>query len=99
MENGFDTKIGENGCQLSRGERQRLGLARIMFSKPQLLILDEPTSSLDDQNEKFIWEFLGNLHGKTSVIIVSHRVPPSDIIDLSIDLGFKNKSTNKKVIE
>jgi len=98
MENGFDTKIGENGCQLSRGERQRLGLARVIFSNPTLLILDEPTSNLDEQNEKFIWKFLGDLHGKTSIVIASHRKPPAGIIDLSIDMGSKEKFAIENVI-
>jgi ABC-type multidrug transport system fused ATPase/permease subunit len=89
LENGFNANIGERGDRLSRGERQRLGLARVIFSNPQLLILDEPTSNLDESNERFVWEFLEELHGKKSIIVVSHRQPPTNVIDLRIDLGPK----------
>ena len=92
LPDGFDMKIGEHGNRLSRGEKQRLGLARAIFSNPQLIILDEPTSNLDKSNEKIIWDSLRKLHGKTSLILVSHRNPPADIIDFSIYLGSKSKS-------
>jgi ABC-type multidrug transport system fused ATPase/permease subunit len=92
LPDGFNMKIGEHGNRLSRGEKQRLGLARAIFSNPQLIILDEPTSNLDKTNEKIIWDSLRKLHGKTSLILVSHRKPPADIIDFSIDLGPKNIS-------
>lgn len=89
FEKGFETSIGENGNQLSRGEKQRLGLARALFNNPQLLILDEPTSNLDLDNEKVIWESLEALHGRISIIIVSHRKVPENIIDMSIGMGSK----------
>jgi ABC-type multidrug transport system fused ATPase/permease subunit len=90
LENGFNSSIGEHGSRLSRGERQRLGLARAIFSNPRLLILDEPTSNLDESNERFIWDFLEALHGSKSIILVSHRKPPTHIIDFRINFGSKS---------
>ena len=86
LENGLQATVGEGGNRLSRGEKQRLGLARALFSNPQLLILDEPTANLDTENENVIWESLRSLHGKISVIIVSHRKVPTDITDLTFEM-------------
>jgi len=78
---GFDTKIGENGSLLSAGERQRLGIARSLFSSPTLLILDEPTANLDAESERQIWETLTDLKGQFTILLVSHRVVPDEVYD------------------
>jgi ABC-type multidrug transport system fused ATPase/permease subunit len=70
----IDTLIGEGGIQLSGGERQRLGIARALFSRPQLMILDEATSSLDAISEKEISDTLESLRGETTIIVVAHRL-------------------------
>jgi ABC-type multidrug transport system fused ATPase/permease subunit len=80
-ENGLAGRVGENGNRLSAGERQRLGLARCLFENPSLLILDEPTASLDGYSENLIWESLENLRGTMTIIIVSHRPVPKRIYD------------------
>jgi ABC-type multidrug transport system fused ATPase/permease subunit len=77
--NGFMTRIGENGSLLSAGERQRLALARSLFSKPKLLVLDEPTSNLDFDAEGAIWNALQDLKGKMTIVIVSHREVPKNL--------------------
>ena len=70
---GMDTVIGERGIKLSGGEKQRLLFARLLLSNPEVILLDEPTSSLDYENEKKIMEtVMGILRGKT-LIIVSHQ--------------------------
>ena len=71
---GFDTRIGERGVKLSAGERQRLSLARTLLKNPDLLILNEPTSSVDARTEAEIRETLRTrLNGRTT-FIVAHRL-------------------------
>jgi len=78
---GINTHVGEDAGLFSAGERQRLGLARAMYGKPGLLILDEPTSNLDAETEAGIWETLAALRGEMTIIIVSHRGVPKDVYD------------------
>jgi ABC-type multidrug transport system fused ATPase/permease subunit len=83
---GFNTRIGENGTLLSAGERQRLGIARSMYSDPALLILDEPTANLDAESESLIWNTLFNIKGKLTILIVSHRIVPDRVYDSVLKL-------------
>lgn len=71
---GLDTPLGEHGSQLSGGERQRLAIARALLARPPLLLLDEPTSSLDTANEHLIMEALTQLPAHCAVLIVAHRL-------------------------
>ena len=71
---GLDTRVGERGVRLSSGERQRLALARALLRAPELLILDEATSALDREHQQVILEALRGLHGRMTVLIVTHRV-------------------------
>jgi len=71
---GLDTILGDRGVLVSGGERQRLALARALLRKPSLLILDEATSSLDSENEKRIQNAIEKLHGKMTILIISHRL-------------------------
>lgn len=71
---GLDTAVGERGGRLSGGQRQRVGIARAMFTKPQLLVLDEATSSLDGQTESEISEAIQGLKGKVTLILIAHRL-------------------------
>ena len=73
-EGGYETLVAERGNNFSGGERQRLAIARAMLANPQLLVLDEPTSSLDQENERFVMQALEALMpGRTSVVI-AHRL-------------------------
>ena len=79
-------QIGEAGSQLSGGQKQRLSLARAHASNPPLLLLDEPTASLDIESEEKICETLNNLRGKVSSLIVSHSENVLKICDRVIYL-------------
>jgi ABC-type multidrug transport system fused ATPase/permease subunit len=70
----LDTFIGDSGIQLSGGEKQRLGIARALVTTPALLVLDEATSALDAQTEAEISEMLTRIHGKTTLLVIAHRL-------------------------
>ena len=71
---GIDTQVGERGARISGGQRQRLGIARAMFTCPHLLVLDEATSSLDGETEASISDAIHALRGSTTVVIIAHRL-------------------------
>ena len=72
-ESGWDSIVGENGAKLSGGQIQRLGIARALFKKPQILILDEATSGLDKETEEKLLNNLINFRPKLTIIIISHN--------------------------
>jgi ABC-type multidrug transport system fused ATPase/permease subunit len=71
---GLETPVGERGAKISGGQRQRLGIARALFTKPKLLVLDEATSSLDGETEASITESILKLRGSTTVVMIAHRL-------------------------
>lgn len=71
---GLDTVVGERGVRLSGGQRQRIGIARALYHDPQVLVLDEATSSLDTNTEHEVMQAVGSLHGSKTIVIVAHRL-------------------------
>ena len=69
-----NTVIGDRGIRLSGGQKQRIGIARSLYNEPKILIFDEPTSSLDIENEKKIMDHIFSLGKNMTIIIISHRL-------------------------
>lgn len=72
--NGLNQHVGDRGSSISGGQRQRLGIARAMFTRPKLLVLDEATSSLDGQTEADISDAISKMRGEVTIILVAHRL-------------------------
>jgi ABC-type multidrug transport system fused ATPase/permease subunit len=86
FEEGIDTQVGERGTKISGGQRQRLGIARAMFTKPRLLVLDEATSSLDGETEANISDAITSLKGTVTVVMIAHRLSTVRHADLVVYL-------------
>jgi ABC-type multidrug transport system fused ATPase/permease subunit len=74
LPNGIDAEVGEKGSRISGGQRQRLGIARAMFTQPHLLVLDEATSALDGETEANISDSISALRGSTTILMIAHRL-------------------------
>ena len=68
------TLVGEEGINLSGGQKQIIALARALYHKPQLLILDEATASMDRDSEQFVLKLLNNLKKSMAFIFITHRL-------------------------
>ena len=87
LPNGVDTQVGERGAKISGGQRQRLGIARAMFTRPHLLVLDEATSSLDGETEASISDAIHALRGSTTVVMIAHRLSTVRNADIVVYLS------------
>ena len=89
------TIVGEEGVNLSGGQKQLLGWMRALYHNPQFLILDEPTSSLDKENRDFIYKLIDKLKDTTIIFIISHHL--EDLKNISTDI-YLLKDTRLKII-
>jgi ABC-type multidrug transport system fused ATPase/permease subunit len=83
MPQGYDTKVGERGVRLSGGQKQRISIARAFLANPHVLLLDEPTSSVEPDSEATIIAALDRLMKNRTTILTSHRpsiILPADLI-------------------
>ncbi len=71
---GLNLLVGEKGIKLSGGEKQRIGLARALYFKPEILVLDEATNALDHKTENEIFKSIKKLRKKTTIVIISHKI-------------------------
>lgn len=92
LPNGYNTIIGENGAGLSGGEKQRITIARALLKEAPILLLDEPTASVDASAEMIIQETIENLKGKRTILIIAHRL--STIKDVDSVMVVKGGAVN-----
>ncbi len=85
-EDGLDASTGERGEQFSGGERQRLALAQALLRRPQLLLLDEPSSSLDAASVQTLRGTLAALHGQMTIVVATHDLRLASLADQLLDL-------------
>jgi ABC-type multidrug transport system fused ATPase/permease subunit len=104
MPEGYNTVIGEGGITLSGGQRQRISIARAFIKNTPILLLDEPTASLDNYSEALVQKSLEKLIEGRTVLVIAHKlstvINADNIIVLNegsvIEMGFHNQLINKK---
>ncbi|MGB7203983.1 MAG: ABC transporter ATP-binding protein [Anderseniella sp.] len=96
---GLDERLGDRGQRLSRGQRQRIALARALYARPRLLVLDEATSALNVDDEKAVIDNIQSLLPETTIIVVTHRLSSVEWVDQLLELkdGKLNSLHNSSV--
>ena len=101
MSQGYDTLVGERGNALSGGQKQRICIARAIYKDPEILILDEATSSLDTESEKAVQDALEKVMKNRTVIVVAHRLSTIKNVDEIIVLNkgqIIERGTHKELV-
>ncbi len=99
---GFQTLVGEKGVKLSGGQKQRIAIARVFLKNPPILILDEATSSLDNQTEVEIQKAIEALSSHRTTIIIAHRlstIQKADLIAVLKDDGISEMGSHKELMK
>lgn len=74
LPDGINSSVGERGVKLSGGQKQRIGIARALYNEPEVIILDEATSSLDIETEKNFLDAINNISKEKTMIVIAHRI-------------------------
>ena len=90
LEKGFDTILTSKGLNLSVGQKQRIGIARALYFEPEILFLDEPTSSLDFETSNIILKTLNELSKETTIVMISHKESLDSANKINIKLSDGN---------
>jgi len=101
LPNGYDTNVGEKGVKLSGGQKQRISIARVFLKNPPILILDEATSSLDNESERIIQDSLERLSKNRTTFVIAHRLSTiqhaREIIVMS-EKGIEEKGSHEALL-
>jgi len=101
LPNGYDTYIGERGVKLSGGQKQRISIARMFLKNPPILILDEATSSLDNESEAIIQKSIEDLAKNRTTLIIAHRlatVKNADRIIVLTENGIEEEGSHHELL-
>lgn len=98
LPDGYQNVIGERGSGISGGQRQRLAIARALLKRPKILIFDEATSALDEQTSEQFATTVNQLHGKVTMLFITHALPKSLIVDRLVQIGENNQNQQQEKV-
>src|SRR5262249_10921257 len=102
MPAGYETMVGERGATLSGGQRQRIAIARAIVRDTPILVLDEPTASLDSASEQIVVDALERLMKRRTCILIAHRLSTirhADVIFVLHDAALVEQGTHDELVK